>query len=457
MLPGCRRYLQRPNANKYAGSLFKGDAEFRRKLLALQTSKIRNAAQVVTVSADGKSFKIKEQMNEIGLIENATVIVGSDGTIIDVGPEEVLSNKYKDFTFETDIDATGKSIIPGFVDGHTHPVWTGDRVHEFAMKLAGATYMDIHKMGGGIGFTVNHTRDASKEELKDLLHQRLNRMMKYGTTTVEAKSGYGLETETEMKMLEVLHEVNAVHPVDVVSTYLGAHSVPKGKTAAEATEDILNRQIPELMRRREEGKISPRNIDVFLEKGVFEGEDTKKILEAGKTAGLLLNFHGDEIHPMCSGQLGGELGAAAISHLERVDDEGIIAMAKKPTVAVLLPTTAYILRLEPPPARKLIEGNVPVALGSDYNPNAHCMSMPNVMNLACVLMKMTMNEALVAATLNSAASLELSHKYGSIETGKQGDFVIIDHSRWEHIIYEMVDPPIHSVVKGGKVVFSNRT
>jgi len=416
--------------------------------------RIKNASQIVTVSGNGKNFKIAEEMNDIGLIEGATIIVGTDGRILDVGKDEELRGKYEDDTFEEDIDGAGKSVVPGFVDGHTHPVWTGDRVHEFAMKLAGATYMDIHKMGGGIGFTVNHTREAKKEELLKLLLERLNRMVRYGTTTVEAKSGYGLETDTEMKMLEVLHEANAIHPIDVISTYLGAHSVPKGKTAEEATKDIVESQIPELVRRRDQGKISPKNIDVFLEKGVFETEDTRKILEAGQKAGLLLNFHGDEIHPMQSGQLGGELKATAISHLERVDDEGIAAMAIKPTVAVLLPTTAYILRLEPPPARKLISGRVPVALGSDYNPNAHCMSMPHVMNLVCILMKMTMNESLVAATLNSAASIDLGHHCGSLEKGKVGDLVLIDHCSWEHIIYEMVDPPIFSVVKEGKTIFS---
>jgi len=325
-------------------------------------------------------------------------------------------------------------------------------VHEFAMKLAGATYMDIHKMGGGIGFTVEHTRKSSKEELKQLLISRLDRMLNYGTTVIEAKSGYGLETETEMKMLEVLHEVDQLHPIDIVSTYLGAHSVPKGSTAAQATVDIINNQIPALKKLRDEGKISPQNIDVFCEKGVFEVDDSKKILQAGKDAGLLLNFHGDELNPMKSGQLGGELGASAISHLEKVDDQGIQAMAKKPTVAVLLPTTAYILRLECPPARKFIENGVPVALGSDFNPNAHCMSMPHVMNLACVMMRMTMNEALVAATINAAASLEKSKQYGSIEVGKYGDFVIINNAKWEHLIYEMVDPPIEYVIKKGKVV-----
>jgi len=288
------------------------------------------------------------------------------------------------------------------------------------------------------------------------LISRLDRMMHFGTTVVEAKSGYGLETETEMKMLQVLHEVDKIHPMDIVSTFLGAHSIPKGSNAKLATEDIIVNQIPSLIKLKKEGKISPQNIDVFCEKGVFETDDSRKILQAGKDAGLLLNFHGDEINPMKSGQLGGELDATAISHLEKVDEEGIIAMAKKPTVAVLLPTTAYILRLEPPPARKFIERNVPVGLGSDFNPNAHCMSMPQVMNLACVLMKMTMNESLVAATINSAASLERSHQYGSIEVGKYGDFVVVNNPNWEHIIYEMVDPPIEYVIKKGKIVHKSK-
>jgi len=235
---------------------------------------------------------------------------------------------------------------------------------------------------------------------------------------------------------------------------LGAHSIPKGSTAEEATNDVINKQLPALVKMKAEGFISPTNIDVFCEQGVFETEHSHRILQAGKAAGLLINFHGDELHFTGSGQLGGQLGATAISHLEKVDDEGIAAMAKKPTVAVLLPTTAYILRLDPPPARKIIQANVPVALGSDFNPNAHCMSMPHVMNLACVLMKMTMNEALVASTLNAAASLEKSHSHGSIEKGKYGDFVVLDTPKWEHLIYEFVDPPIQLVIKNGKLVYN---
>jgi len=191
-----------------------------------------------------------------------------------------------------------------------------------------------------------------------------------------------------------------------------------------------------------------------LKKNVFEEKETREILQAGKEAGLELNFHGDELTYVKAGELGGELNALAISHLEHISDEGIISMSKKPTFAVLLPTTAYILRIASPPARKIIEGNVPVALGSDFNPNAHCLSLPFVMNLACVNMKMTMNEALVATTINAAASLNRSKTHGSLEVGKRGDFIILDAPVWEHLIYQMVDPPISHVIKGGKVVYS---
>jgi len=318
------------------------------------------------------------------------------------------------------------------------------------------TAEDIHKKGGGIGFTVQHTRESSIDELKQSLSKRLDRMMRCGTTTVEAKSGYGLNTETEMKMLQVLHETNKTHPLEIISTYLGAHSIPKGSNAEDATKDIIENQIPQLIKLKEEGKISPSNIDVFFEKGVYELNNTRKILKEGKEkANLKLNFHGDELNHVGSGELGEELGATAISHLEKIDDNGMDAMARKNIVAVLLPTTAYILRLEYPKARKLIEKGVAVALGTDFNPNAHCLSMPFVMHLACVNMHMKMNEALVAATLNSAASLGISSTHGSIEVGKIADFVIVDSIKWEHVIYELIDPPISSVWKRGKIIYQN--
>ncbi|GAM23027.1 hypothetical protein SAMD00019534_062020, partial [Acytostelium subglobosum LB1] len=416
--------------------------------------RIKNAAQLVIVSKD-KEYVTGKDMSNVLIIENGSLIVDNNGVIDDVGTEEEIVSRHAGDQFDNVIDCTGRAVIPGLVDGHTHPVFAGDRVHEFAMKLAGATYLEVAKAGGGIGFTVNHTRNASEAELLELLKPRLDRMIRQGTTLVEAKSGYGLETATEMKMLKVLHQAGIQHPIEIVSTYLGGHAVPKGSTAAEATEDIVSKQLPELKRLRDAGEISPANIDVFLEKGFFEYEDTKRILQAGQQLGLAINFHGDELSYMKSGELAGELKARASSHLELVSEEGMKAMAAVPTFGVLLPTTAYVLRLECPPARRMIELGVPVALGSDYNPNAHCLSMPFVMNLACVLMKMNMNESLAAATINAAASINKSKTHGSLEVGKFADMVIINSSRWEHIIYEMVDPPISHVVKKGNVVFTN--
>eukprot|EP00028_Trichosphaerium_sp_Am-I-7-wt_P010556 CAMPEP_0168525092 /NCGR_PEP_ID=MMETSP0405-20121227/11089_1 /TAXON_ID=498012 /ORGANISM="Trichosphaerium sp, Strain Am-I-7 wt" /LENGTH=401 /DNA_ID=CAMNT_0008547523 /DNA_START=154 /DNA_END=1356 /DNA_ORIENTATION=- len=393
-----------------------------------------NIGQLVTVSARGKPFKSGKEQDEIDVIENASIIVGKDGIIIDVGVD--FGDKYKDTVFATDIDLQGKCVIPGMVDAHTHSVFSGDRVHEFAMKLRGATYMDIHKQGGGIGFTVKHTRQSSEEELKKLLLERIDRMVKAGTTLLEIKSGYGLETETEMKMLKVIEQARSDCKIDLVSTYL-AHSLPKGMNSATATKRVLEDEIPTLQALIKNGELKTEIVDVFCEQGVFETADSKAILKAGMDIGLHANFHGDEINNTKSAEMAGEIGALAVSHLEEVSPEGIEALAKRPTIALVLPTTAYILKLKPPPARALITRGVPVAIASDYNPNAHCFSMPLVMNLACVLCGLTMNESLVAATLNAAASLGKSDMYGSLEVGKYCDFLVIDAPKWEHIIYQL--------------------
>ncbi|KAL9646725.1 hypothetical protein ABK040_001147 [Willaertia magna] len=391
---------------------------------------LKNASQIVQITNDS-TIKIKKgkEQNEIEIIKNGSMIIDLNGKIKFIGTNEQLENylkEHENIKFEKEIDCSGKSIIPGLVDSHTHPVWNGDRCHEFVMKLQGATYMQIHQMGGGIGFTVRHTRQSTIDELFELLIKRLKTMITNGTTLVEGKSGYGLETETEIKMLQVLHKANqqniSLKIPEIVSTYLGAHSVPKDKKLDEYTNEIINQQIPAIKEAMEKGLIGPSLIDVFHEKGVFETEETKRVLLEGKNKlGLNINFHGDELNPMKSAELSYELDALAVSHCEHISDEGIKCMAEKSICATLLPTTAYILRIEYPPARKMIDNGVPVVLATDFNPNAHCMSLPFVMNLSCVNMRMTLNEALVATTLNAAASIGKSDTHGSLHVGKVGD------------------------------------
>lgn len=420
---------------------------------------VRHARQIVQICAQKEKMILGEKAKHVVVLgdekNEMALVVNNEGMIEDVGRDEVISAKYAGCTFEKEIDAKGKCVLPGLIDGHTHPVWVGDRVHEFAMKLAGATYMDVHKMGGGIHFTVNHVREASEEELYRSFEKRLKAMSKCGTTTLEAKSGYGLDAESEIKMLRVIEKAkNEFKGIDISSTYCGAHAIPKGKTMQEATRDVIENQIPQIKTLMDQGELHVDNIDVFCEKGVFDTESTRQILEAGTKIGMQINFHGDELNPMNSGELGAALDAKAISHLEEVSDAGIIAMAEKKVVAVLLPTTAYILKLKPPPARKMIDKSVPVALGSDFNPNAHCFSMPVVMHMACCILRMSMNEALIGATINAAASIGKSDTHGSIEIGKHGDLVIVDAPRWEHLIYQFAasNEVIDYVIKDGDVV-----
>ncbi|KAG8197512.1 hypothetical protein JTE90_007250 [Oedothorax gibbosus] len=424
---------------------------------------IHSAQQIVQVVKNGEKFVVGKALSNVAVLKQSdassglSIIVSSDGFIEDFGSDEEISEKYRVNDFQNKIDATGKCILPGLVDAHTHPVWAGDRVKEFSMKLSGFTYMDIHKVGGGIYYTVDQTTKASEDDLLRLLKARLSEMLKCGTTLVEAKSGYGLETESEMKMLRVLERAKRETDIEISSTFCGAHAVPKHMTSQEATKAVLNEQLPALQKLMKSGEISVDNIDVFCEKGVFDLDQSRSILEAGQKMGLQINFHGDELHPMEAAKMGAYLNAHSISHLEEISDQGIVAMAESGTAAVILPTTAYMLKLTPPPVRKMIESGVVVALGTDFNPNAFCYSMPLVMHLACVTCGMSMEEALNASTINAAASLGKSATHGSIEKGKQADFLIINAERWEHLIYQMAAQGslINNVIKKGNVVYEN--
>ncbi|KAM9402457.1 LOW QUALITY PROTEIN: putative imidazolonepropionase [Salvelinus alpinus] len=411
---------------------------------------VKNAKQqVVLIFNNGEKFLTKEGMQKLCVIENSSLVIGSDGLIKDIGLLSTIDIQYAGCSFDKVIDATGMCVIPGLVDAHTRTVWAGDRVHEFAMKLAGATYMDVHRAGGGIHFTVEHTRAALPSTLL-ASDSRLGRMQRAGTTLVECKSGYGLELQTELKMLEVIETARRTLPINISSTYCGAHAVPKGKTVAEATADILQVQLP----RMSAGALRVDNIDVSCEQGVFDMSSTRSILQAGLDMGLSINFHGDELHPMNSAQLGAELGALAISHLGDVTDDGIAAMATAKTATILLPATTYILRLLP--RADMLEAGAIVALGSDFNPNAYCCS-PVVMHLACN-MRMSMPEALATPTINAAYALGRSHTHGSLEVNKHGDLLVVNAPRgWEHLIFQLGGHQelIRYVVIRGNVVYNN--
>lgn len=425
---------------------------------------IRSAKQLVQVTSEKQLFLTSAQQNQVVVLEGGddnggySLVVNKEGLIEKVGKDQDVMEWMGGKEAEVVINATGKVIMPGLVDGHTHAVWAGDRVHEFAMKLAGASYLDVHKAGGGIHFTVRHVRQASEEELFSNLKTYLGRMLQAGTTLVEVKTGYGLDLETEVKMLKVIQRVikDPSVAIDISVTYCAAHAVPQGKTAEEATVDIVSKQLPEVQRLVGLGEVTVHNIDVFCEQGVFSVEQTRRILMAGVAMGLNVNFHAEELNRLHSAEMGAELNSTAMSHLEEVSDEGIQLMATHSTIATLLPTTAHLLRLTPPPARKMIDAGVPVALGSDFNPNAHCFAMPIVMHLACIQLRLSMPEALVAATINSAASLKRSHDAGSLEEGKLGDVIVLDAPRWEHLIYQLGSHQhtISKVIKRGRVVHS---
>ncbi|OXA63440.1 putative imidazolonepropionase [Folsomia candida] len=415
---------------------------------------VHSAKQIVRVVSNEAKVVKGTDMKSISVLvgkpgDGLSLVVGKDGLIAAIGFDSDIKTKYRHVSFERTVNASDLCILPGFVDAHTHPVWAGDR-------LAGASYMDIHNAGGGIHYTVDHTRRASEEELFSLLRERLIRMSKSGTTVVECKSGYGLNTETELKMLRVLERAKReISFVDISITYCGAHAIPKDMTEELATKAIISEQLPAISRAIRLGEISVDNIDVFCEKGVFEVDSSRQILEAGRALGFKMNFHADEIYPLGGTEMGASIGAEAISHLEQVSDTAIQEMARNESIGVILPTTAYILRLPSPPVRKLIEANVPIALGSDFNPNAFCLAMPMVMHLACILCHMSLEEALVASTINAAATLGLSGSHGSLEVGKKGDIVMVDVPTWEHLIYQFGEHEnlIQMVIKAGFVVY----
>ncbi|MGB7061850.1 MAG: imidazolonepropionase [Candidatus Zixiibacteriota bacterium] len=410
---------------------------------------IRNARQILTVRSDQQSPRTGEQMEDVGIIEDAAVAV-SEGKIAAVGKtEEVLAQVKIDERTKV-IDAKDKVVLPGFVDCHTHPVFAATREEEFEMRVKGRSYQEIAAAGGGIKSSVRSLRAASKQELIELTLPRLNRMMSYGTTTIEAKSGYGLSLEDEIKMLEVIKELNKTHPIDLVPTFLGAHEIPeeyKGRRD-EYIKLIIEKMIPEVAKRK-----LAVFCDIFCEKGVFDINESRRILTAAKDHGFKLKLHADQLTALGGAKLAAELGAISADHLEFIDDEGIEMMKQAGVIGVLLPGACFGLGMkEYPPARKMIDQGLPVALATDFNPGSSMTeSMPIILSMACLMMKMSPAEAVVASTINSAYAVDTAKEVGSIEKGKKADLVIWNVRDYKEIPYHYGVNLVDQVIKEGEV------
>ena len=412
---------------------------------------IKHAAQLATLAQSSSAPRIKEEMNELTIIENGSIWI-EEGIIQAVGTTQALEEQFKDRAHEAEItDATGHLVTPGLVDPHTHVAYGGSREREFEMRLEGATYMDIMNAGGGIHATTKMTREATEDELVEQTKKRLDSFLKHGVTTVEGKSGYGLDLETELKQLRVMKRLQSEHAMDLVPTFMGAHAVPTEYKGRE--DDYIDLVVNEMIPAVANEKLAIFN-DVFCEVGVFTPEQSQRILDAGKKYGLIPKIHADEIEPYGGAELAAKVGAISAEHLLKASDEGIKAMADAGTIACLLPATALYLREQAAEGRKMIDAGVPVAISTDCNPGSSpTTSMPLVMNLACISMRLTPAEALTAATYNAACAIRMENATGSLEIGKQGDVVLWAISNYQELQYLFGVNHVKSVWKKGiKVV-----
>ena len=392
----------------------------------------------------GNAARCGEEQGKIEILKNAWVLI-EDGVIAAVGtgsPEGADGAEV--------IDAGGKLVTPGLVDAHTHLIFGGWRQNELGLKLHGATYLEIQNAGGGIQSTTNATRSASKEELRAKAEKALDEMMGFGTTTVEAKSGYGLATEHELKALQVIRDLDDRHPMDLVATFMGAHLVPaEHKNDREAYVRLVCEEMMPAVREQGIAKFC----DVFCEADTFTVEESRRILEAGLKYGLRPKIHADEIEAIGGSRLAGEIGAISAEHLIVCPPEGIDALAKGGVIACLLPATSFNLGAVFAPARDMVKAGVPVAMATDFNPGScPCLNMQFVINLGCLKYKLTPEEVLTAVTLNGAAAIGMADRVGSVETGKQGDLVIWDAPDLDYICYRVGSNLAGTVIKKGAVV-----
>mgnify|MGYP006286907829 FL=1 len=413
---------------------------------------VHSAAQLCTVPPDDGGPQRGARLGDLGLIENGAVAM-RDGVVVDVGPTPRLRDTVD---ARQEIDASGRVVCPGFVDPHTHLVWMGDRAAEFEQRIAGATYLEIMAAGGGIMATVRATREASVEELVAAARPRLDRMLAHGATTVEIKTGYGLETAAELRQLEAVVALDRAHPVTVVPTFLGAHAIPAAyrDRPAAYVDRVIEEMLPAVAERARALEIHLPFCDVFCEEGAFDLAQTRRILEAARDLGFPLKAHVDEFQALGGTRLAVELGATSADHLVKTAPADIAALGRAGTVAVSLPCTPFGLGdSEYTPAPALLEAGAALALATDCNPGtAWNESMPFVIALACRYLRLTPAQALVAATLNAAHALKLGQRRGSLTPGYAADLLVLDVPDYRHLGYRFGSNPVARVIKGGEVV-----
>ena len=413
---------------------------------------IKNAAELVTCS--GFEAKKGKEMADLHIIHDGAVVV-KEGQISAVGTtNEIVTeieNAKLDLSAFDMIDAANKAVLPGFVDSHTHFVFGGYRAEEFSWRLRGDTYMEIMQRGGGIANTVESTRKASAAELIEAGIKRLDSMLSIGVTTVEGKSGYGLDKETEIKQLEVMSHLDNVHYVDVVRTFLGAHAVPQNYK--DKADEFIDYMMADVL-----PKVAEKNLaefcDVFCEKNVFSVDQSRRLLSRAKALGLKLKLHADEIVQIGGAELAAELGAVSADHLLQASNEGIRQMSEAGVVATLLPGTAFSLKEPYARGRFIIDNNCAVALATDFNPGS-CFteSIPLIFVLATLYMNITIEEAVTALTINGAAALGRQDTIGSIDVGKKGDMIVLEYPSYKFIPYHLGISTIEKVVKTGNLIF----
>jgi len=409
---------------------------------------VLNCSQLLT--CQGPIPKRKTALQDIGLLENGC-IASFNGEIVFVGSEEAYLREVQMTDSSICIDGKGLTGLPGFVDPHTHLPFAGSREEEFNLRVKGYTYQQLAQQGLGIQTTVNATREASDEELLSICLSRLDSMLVHGTTTVEAKSGYGLNKRDELKQLRVLKKANAAHPVDIVSTFMGAHEVPKEYKDQKA--DYISLLTQEIL-----PEVKKQNLaeffDVFCEEGVYSIEETRDLIKKAKNAGFKIKIHADEFSPLGGTELAVEEGAVSADHLINITDKGIQKLSESQTAAILLPSVSFFLMLEKrAPARKLIEEGAVVALATDFNPGSSMTeSMLFVLQLAVYTLKMGIEEAINACTANAAYALDRHESIGSLEKGKKMDLILCDAPNYPSIVYHLGINPIKHVIKNGKLV-----